>query len=153
MNVERLLAVKHAILDHPKQVDMMSWYGGDAYCYEPEHLTPNVLDRCGTTGCVAGWAVSLFAPGIPYGLCGNGVYDRAIALLDTSEDAADSLFHVMNWPSDLRRRYGKARRPATRARIVAERIDRFLLEHGAVIPEPAVAPAENRQFSDTMISG
>lgn len=49
-NVDAMLEVKNAILNHPGQHDQSS--------FSSNH-TKNPLDDCGTTCCVAGWALAV----------------------------------------------------------------------------------------------
>ena len=48
MNVKLLKQIKEAIRRHPKQFDMAEWFRRDVEA-----------PRCGTTACIAGWALTL----------------------------------------------------------------------------------------------
>ena len=122
MNIKLLLKVKQAILRHPKNVDMNSWFS--------HH---DEIAACGTTGCIGGWVVAL---GDIRKLRALKPTDRGIStteeqatdLLEIDEDQADQLFGLNFWPSHIHDRYCKARTREGKAKAMAEMIDWFI-EH------------------------
>lgn len=68
-----------------------------------------LLDRCGTTGCIAGWAVLLADPNVVITASGGlGLYEsrigpRAANLLGLDVDNANALFDADNTVGDLHR--------------------------------------------------
>lgn len=67
MNLEKAREVAFMIRKDEKHWDQGSWYGPpDSVADEDEWFVPvtDLLEfRCGSTGCVAGWAVALSHPG------------------------------------------------------------------------------------------
>lgn len=113
MNIELLEKVKSAILAEPQHFRMDTW-------------------TCGTAHCIAGWALKLEGvpivnpeAGAPSQRTANGNEPdiEASSLLDLPHHG---LFHVEEWPYELRERYDAAEDFATRAAIAAEAIDDFI---------------------------
>ena len=106
---ELLIAVRNVIRDNPERHDQGTWIGnvwGDTkapaatyrkYAMAPVPETPADTENpvCGTTACVAGWAVILGETNHrilqTWGL-GTHIHERAMELLDLSDWQADYLF-------------------------------------------------------------
>ena len=124
MNTSLLLKVKRAILRHPKNVDMGSWFN------HKDDIAP-----CGTTGCLGGWVVALgsirklrsLVPG-RHGI--SFTEDKAMALLDINEDQAGDLFSLQGWPIHIRQAYCESHSRERQAKAMADMIDWFI-EHQA----------------------
>ncbi len=84
MNVELLHKVADVIAKHPEQFDMLTW-------------------DCGTTACIAGWALRLSGVGIPAatGLA-HFIGQSAKGALELSVWQANALFIRSNWPCQFR---------------------------------------------------
>lgn len=129
MNVRLLRRVQKKILKEPEQFLMERWY---------EH-NPETVPNCGTAACIAGWAVALerrltpeqarkkiYNPGTI-----SDFIDYAASLLNIGRRDAEALFSRDAWPDDLNSEYNKNRNNhKARARIAAERIDRFIETNG-----------------------
>lgn len=147
INVKLLLAVKRAILEEPRRINMD---------ISIKRKTTGAAPRCGTVGCIAGWALVLDAlskrphkamtrPVMGEVLRGldkawdSSVLPNAEELLRLTVSQADRLFYVWNWPASLRIPYRAAQfeqHPDTvkdheaAARITARRIDLFIQTEG-----------------------
>lgn len=127
INVELLERVKTHILEEPRRLLMQGW------------MLASKEAPCGTVGCIAGWSLAL-EKGVKIaderGLVyrnGRRVADphgAGMKVLGLTEDQADDLFYVVNWPNDMSRRYVAGDQNA-KATVTAERIDRFIAEHAA----------------------
>lgn len=134
MNKELLLKVKDQILKEPKQFFMGSWFSTQFDASKPIWPVPN----CGTSACIAGWAVALNAKKNPnlmaehYNATHDSIESDAMQALEISYQDAQDLFFASYWPMDLRDRYQemeyKDNAPEELAKIAAERIDRFIAE-------------------------
>jgi len=136
MNTKLLLRVKRAILRHPKQFDMSRWFfyvGAD-------------VPRCGTTACIAGWALTLDGKTTPLkmakrlykkltggelreggamgGIYNNDIESRAAKALGLTEHQARWLFHVHNWPREFQNGVNPS------PELAAQRIDHFIATEG-----------------------
>lgn len=127
MNVKLLRRVRRHILAEPARLRMGIWKirgtpgevsGNPTYLKVRDGWGEPLafkFPKCGTVGCIKGWA-EMLAEG------GEG--------LDISGDTERmSLFYVSSWPSDLRDAYLNAKSQRERARLVGKRIDRFIEEH------------------------
>jgi hypothetical protein len=120
MNVEKLRAVKDAILAEPRKFDM-----GVFFQWSPDTAP------CGTTGCIAGWAMQhemqilgkdFFSSekfldsvmskkkelSLKYGLEYPEEVDYAElgqAILELTSEQARELFYDENWPEEFRERW------------------------------------------------
>lgn len=131
MNVERLLAVKQVILDHPENVNMGTYVRGG--------LSGLRNFKCGTTGCIAGWGVALFSKieNLPDQI--PNFFNKGVEIFGLSELQAGYLFAPW-WGRAAGARlqslwYWKSSKEYAQA--IADHIDAFMLKYGAVIPEPA----------------
>lgn len=78
-----------------------------------------VFPKCGTVGCIAGWACLLSG--------NNGfidAFDPAATLLNL--DNPGRLFYEDNWPEPFATQYAKAKRPSQRAKTAAARIEHLI---------------------------
>jgi len=130
MNKTLLRKVKKQILEEPKRLDM-GFFGMKVKPYSGG-------PRCGTVGCIAGWAVMLNHPEVIGARLSekrldefNNLIGRAdvegMKLLKITTDQRDKLFYVANWPEPYRQQYSDAidDRKA-RAEVTAKRIDYFI---------------------------
>lgn len=103
MNRERLLSLADAIEQRflPLGFDMSSYCNDYVLTVKD---VPTLPTACGTTACVAGWAVALFGdPGFKIA-GGSEIWDVARELLGLSPSQADWLFlGVFAYPKELNR--------------------------------------------------
>ena len=132
LNVELLQKVKAAILEDPRRLDMCEWvseHPDPEMCTTEVHwLAEDQIPPCGTVACIAGWAAVL---------AGHRLFSldavRAALVGDDGYAPLNDLFYVGHWPYDLAERYANAEAGGDRAGMAAaaaERIDRFVAEHG-----------------------
>ena len=134
LNVKLLKAVKKAILEEPKRLDMNCG------------LAKSNLNICGTIGCIAGWAVILDKRGksrkpikeILESLINNqnfvacrdwvtwdNLKPMAENALGLTRIQAKMLFFDANWPEPFKREYWES--PSVKsAEITVKRIDYFI---------------------------
>ena len=130
INKELLLQVRDRILAEPANFDMR--------CYAAPRE-----DGCGTTACIAGWAIALHG-GLDLGTLLERVDSNSLPELTAacalgitfgaSESQATSLFHERCWPWKFRVNYLRARECGDdnqRARAAADRINHFIQTEGA----------------------
>ena len=136
MNTALLRKIKQLVLAEPKRVDMEAW----AYHCERRNGGP----PCGTVGCIAGWAVILDQEGKTMAERYNKAVEHDFfatgkRLLKLTTGQAKRLFYAefnfenndySFWPEDLVDAYDSARSPKAKARVVAQRIDRFIRTGG-----------------------
>jgi hypothetical protein len=132
-NKELLLKAKASILANPSHFDMSGWVNTKDWSnlWKVSALHQYSLDACGTTACIAGWIVY---HGVKDGVItdeGELIPVAANNALELPRSYTNGLFFLDEWPPKLATRYRDAKRPATRARIAAERIDRFIAEQEA----------------------
>lgn len=134
-NKDLLLKAKASILAEPEHFNMYRWMSGEKYTAENMEEAASVdLTQCGTTACIGGWLIyhAFQAKRVRKSL--TPISEKASLLLGIPYDyrspmnKADDLFVLNEWPGDLRSRYFRAKKSETRARIAAERIDRFIEE-------------------------
>lgn len=137
MNVKLLEKVKAAILAEPAQFLMTTWFADsdDDYSYRPYDRARKV-PNCGTAACIAGWALTI---GRRYrnprnaasrlGREGSIGLDAARAI-GVPYRFAQMLFIVSYWPHAFKERWSMASTPLQRARVAAQRIDRFIATDG-----------------------
>lgn len=135
MNVTLLQQVKKVVLAEPRRLDMDVWMDNRIHGAMKN-------PRCGTIGCIAGWATVLAVPSKEsYSkradaasrqeeetkedtqLCGQ----KALGLTNSQ---ADRLFYVEDWPTELQEAYDAATTAAARAKVTAARIDLFVESEG-----------------------
>lgn len=126
---------------HPGQLDMDRWFGMDDHPYPSDFDIAreerfNPVHNCGTTACIGGWAVALNPPGKNEEDPEKGyhfalfVYDRAIDLLQITEEQAEALFHAEQWPDPFCGQYYGADTPEARAKAAVARIGHFIATEG-----------------------
>src|SRR5687767_2281501 len=104
MNHERMLKIADVIEENPDHFNMAyfaalqslkddeGWFDGRIGPHDTRLLIGANLHECGTTACIAGWAVWLWAADVnPQ----RTIDDEAAELLDLDMDTADELFN--NW--------------------------------------------------------
>lgn len=115
LNRELLLQVRGHILAEPESLDM-----------------DTVVEQwaCGTVACIAGWTLLLagVSPAEIHSKDWDEISAEAMCALGV-RGASEGIFYVDCWPDDLRGRYDRSTKPATRAGLAAERIDRFIAEY------------------------
>lgn len=135
MNIERLQAVKAAILKEPRNALMEEFHArpantiggfripGSTGSYNSAHDA-----SCGTAHCIAGWAVAIF---------GDSMYEQGIAFVDDyacelleiehgTLGCWPGLFYLDEWPDDLYDRYMESRTDQERAEAMAAAIDSYI---------------------------
>jgi len=124
MNVKLLRKIKKHILEEPNRLNMRTW----GRHFDPPYR-PKSFPVCGTTACIAGWAVVLKATtgtSVTNKLLLNAYIDGQKALeLDSAQ--ADRLFYLQDWPSQFK--YGGSQR--NKAKVTAARIEHFIKTKGA----------------------
>jgi hypothetical protein len=136
MNIKLLRKVKNYILEEPRRFDM-STFGSvfkskinfkDATGESARNFPP-----CGTTACIAGWALGVNAPRpksffkkLKYGAIPNLAQKK----LRLSHEEKERLFYDASWPSKYSLALLAAKTPAGRARVAAERIEHFIATDG-----------------------
>lgn len=137
VNIELLEKVRSHILEEPRRLDMEDWI--DYVAGKPES------PACGTTGCIAGWAVLLTIPeligcasdnsGLPEKFLDIiwNTNEEATRLLDLSEDEETRLFYLDEWPESYRLAYNAARSQDQKASVTASRISLFIQTKGTDI--------------------
>jgi len=129
-------AVKKAICKHPDQFDM-DWWFSELLHFDNMAVLP--AGRCGTAGCIGGWAVAL---GSHRSTKLSAVSNRnagrfgaielhASRLLGIAGEAARGrIFDANLWPAKFRKPYAKAalNKEGIKQRVEAacDRIDHFL---------------------------
>lgn len=101
--------------------------------YETDSHNSVVLQPpCGTAGCFGGWTVLLGSPGrmrdkvSEWNDVGwNEVKENASDLLGLDYGNLRRLFHVEHWPQDFQDDWFRTKKPAVRAKILAERAAQF----------------------------
>jgi hypothetical protein len=132
MNVKLLRKIQKHILAEPKRFIMGAWiqrrtHNVDFSC-DIANLTPRtIFPDCGTAACIAGWAI-LLSRGIEYNPEMPRIEAKHLLKIQTPQDS--KLFQVAAWPIALRKRFRKAKRRETAAKIAAERIDLFIATKG-----------------------
>lgn len=129
MNIRRLRAVQKAVLKHPGHFNM-AYFFHDApnavhmgiHSYYNEEA---IVNNCGTTACIAGWAVAKFGKGSESAIALIGVQAVAIRLLDLTLDQAERLFHQGAWDDAWKQRQ-KRYVSCDDAKAAVEYIDYFI---------------------------
>jgi hypothetical protein len=113
MNIERLLAIKEAILKEPQRYNQ-TWFRIPDY------------SSCGTAHCIGGWAVALF--GSPSDTFNS---QSAQKILDLNREQAENLF--FEDPAGFEKIWAEPDETFTledRAKLAAKRIDFFIKTNG-----------------------
>jgi hypothetical protein len=117
LNVKLLRRIQKHILEEPKRFWMGWWETSSIPDVNPA--------PCGTTACIAGWALALsgeriadYNPGV-----------RAARILGLSADGYNKLFFSYAWPEPFLSRYERAednRNAKAMAKAGADRIEHFI---------------------------
>ncbi len=118
MNVELLRRVQAHILEEPRRLNMDHWI-------RTGQTGPD-SPACGTTACIAGWALEL--DGKDPSLLFADV--DAAKTLGITPMQGERLFFVGSWPSSFVTRYDDASHDNVRAVVASERIDHFIATKG-----------------------
>jgi hypothetical protein len=124
LNVKLLRKIQRHVLDNPKRIDMDCFIERKAEELEAGRgLEHDTFPRCGTVGCIAGWAVTLSTKErIPYGQ----IAEKAKALLGLSDIQAYQLFYVNHWPILWREITNSQYQTRAHAKLVVKRIDHLI---------------------------
>lgn len=147
-NTILLERISRAILAAPEQFSMEHWFGHPHASDLDKEFTMPASDftqpNCGTTCCIAGWAIALAAPTTPilarYNLLTEpylGIDEMAAHLLNIPLDDVKSLFFAENWPDSLQTRMydaGQINDYDELAAIGAEAIALFITDQRAFRP-------------------
>ncbi len=135
MRKGRLRFIARKIEQSPEHFSMAYWLNNPLYYNLPGTQSPKeFLNTCGTTACIAGWAVCIYrpkiqiitrSPGMIPKLSQGRAYTVACQELDLTESQADILFYAHNWPNSWGERYYRA--PSSeKARIAVAFIREFI---------------------------
>lgn len=119
MKIELLEKIKDRITVEPHRFDMGLYFSDDS-------------NLCGTTACIAGWAIILAKPD-----AANGDHDplslweqeAGREVLGISEVQASRLFYECSWPKQFKLS-GLTMYQASDAKIACARIDHFIATNG-----------------------
>jgi hypothetical protein len=132
MNVKLLRKVAKYILAEPKRLDMN--VTGIATLPDDEDAP-----KCGTVGCIAGWASVLALPAMPASpkfRASVMTWESGRIKLKLNCEEASRLFTEPDseahdgWPVRFRTAYAKAKTHRGRARVTARRIEHFIKTGG-----------------------
>lgn len=126
LNVKLLRRIQKHILEEPRRLDMGNWKRTNM---DGLHAPP-----CGTTACIAGWALTLSGKPLPQfdNIARDaarliGVHHTQIQYGNCDEDCqAGRLFLRLEWPEPFASDYGKTMNPGKRAKIAAARIEHLI---------------------------
>lgn len=125
MNTKLFEHIIECIQAEPTQFDMYMW-----------QIWNTKESTCGSTACIAGWAAWLTSPDSVKDLDNNvlnlgywEISSQAIKALEITEEQAQKLFHVDNWPEKYRNEYRLLLDPQKLADCAVERI-KYFMEHG-----------------------
>lgn len=100
MNKDRLTILADKIEAAPEHLDMGWWWafadGGSTTAQQVRANGSNPAD-CGTTACLAGWAVGTWPEEVD---CNDGFPSAAARILDLSEDQ-EAIFGCCEWDADM----------------------------------------------------
>ncbi len=131
MNKPLLRKVIAVIEAEPRRIRMESWYSSQ--------LSKQEVPRCGTVGCIAGWALLLDARHKPESYAATmkrvkarnyestyTYHEQAAKVVGLSVARSYRLFFTYGWPEHLFAAYHVAKTPAERACAVVRRIKHFM---------------------------
>lgn len=150
MNPDELHMAPTTNPENPINVELLARIG-DLIAKRPEHFYMSAYyseNECGTTGCIAGYALALTnypdVAGLTKKLTLSAAehnpndnwqtQQKGARALGLTEKQSDRLFHVGNWPDAFRDRYQEATSendPRVLAQISVERIAHFVATNGA----------------------
>jgi len=143
MNVTLLNQICKAIEREPRRFNMGDWISLDPF--NDVYLPGSEQAPCGTTACIAGFAVMLDSCGVSSspnpGAWRSTMLDivendrcpidrHAKDLLDLTEDQSDLLFYATAWPESFRNDYHSAPDAMAKARVAILRIKHFIETEG-----------------------
>ncbi len=135
MNTKLLLEIKEKILLMPRNFKMSAFFS-TILEYADKELN-RIPDNCGTTCCIAGWAISLQTEektplaGKMFKYRTDGLNeDLGAQYLDLTSSQAVRLFSANYWPEYFQDQYDAAETYIERAQIAAKRIDHFIATEG-----------------------
>jgi len=147
MNVRRLRAIARLMQKYPDHVEMRYWFSrrvasilsryGATYPVSPVRLMSK--PDCNTMGCIGGWALrfSKMTDRRLHEMEWSSIKDHAASLLELSDHEASRLMlparypgETLCWPIEFQRRYDRAKTPRARAKVVADRIEHFIVTKG-----------------------
>jgi hypothetical protein len=139
MNIKLLKRIIRKIRQEPKQFDM------DTFFFKRRRGVPN----CGTTACIAGWAIALnkrlkpinaartldpsFASdgeGVLTLECPRNPEKHGAKALKLELEDAKRLFYTENWPCEFRQDHQNAETPRAKVNVTIERIKHFIKTRG-----------------------
>ena len=131
INIPLLRQVQAHILKEPFLFDMRAWrntiteecLASFALSGIPRRQDIGKHGKCGTSYCIAGWAVTLSGSGRTPGF-GSGKEN-----LSLSEEQADELFHHDNWDYPWNEQYIQATTMTDAAQVACDYIDHFITRH------------------------
>ena len=128
MNTKLLRKIQNHILAEPKRLDMGIFIVRKENHRKLEVQLLHDYPKCGTVGCIAGWAVTLSTKEkVPYGK----IQARAAALLDITEPQAERLFYETFWPAKFQEQLENSdEQTRAHARATSARIDHFIKTKG-----------------------
>lgn len=145
MNVKLLREIQDGVRLYPNQVGMEFWFfdaenlakENQDLVEENNNTCEEILNNCGTTACIAGWA--LYLRRVPLERFelkedddeGDVDFEQTgRRVLGLTQAQADRLFFLKNWPSKFIARY-KDGAESLRGEAVADRIEHFIRTYGA----------------------
>lgn len=136
MNRKLLRQIMATILEEPRRLDMGQWLRRRSHCRDERDFFRwqrlSAIPKCGTVGCIAGWAINLTMPErVPEEFGPEWAANTAGAKLGLTAVQGARLFWVYKWPHDLTQALD-ATKPGTKehALVVARRIRRFIRTNG-----------------------
>jgi hypothetical protein len=129
LNVRLLRRVQKHIEAEPRRMKMKLWLDRNPFERERSALPP-----CGTTACIAGWALILSGKHLRREV---NYLAQGQKILGLTRDEAGNLFVVENWPENFRRKYNTdsesllasmvpAKDIRKNARVAVARIEHFI---------------------------
>lgn len=139
MNIERMKILREAVRTKGERFDMAIGITTKLKngVKEGDRVPISEIGSCGTTACIAGWAVLLFNPSISLPIshvnkfreeCSvpwNTVEAKAEELLELTPSQVGRLFYVPNWPERWRIKYLSSS-AGEAARVAAKYITWFI---------------------------
>jgi hypothetical protein len=125
MNVKLLRKVKRRILAEPKRLYMTSYLAFD------RDVVDRPMPKCGTVGCIAGWACIIAMPKLsPQEIWRQfAVGFKAMELLGLTDEEKFRLFEPGAWPKQFERGTSDDGKKKT-AEVAAARIEHFIKTKG-----------------------
>lgn len=115
-----------------KQFDMRYWIKRKGRRADAENglydapEAKEILKDCGSVGCLYGWACAFYP--VNTGLLSVWLNGDKIFGLDV--ETSEKLCGLRHWPRAFKSRYQKAKTPATRLRVLRDRVEHFIATEG-----------------------